>query len=111
MQKHAYGLSIGTVKNWLGTGKTASTLLESKSQSGTAQMKQALKKAGRFQPPGLDLGLFPKRTDARDKKAIDYRQEAFPPPTLRIVQPGGRQLKEAPLKPREGWVAETCHPG
>ncbi len=50
-------------------------------------MEQVLKKAGGAQPSGPGLDPFPKHTDAKEKKAVDYRQEAFPPPTLRIVQP------------------------
>ena len=68
----------------------ASTSQGSKCQStksGTARMEQVLKKAGGAQPSGPGLDPFPKHTDAKEKKAVDYRQEAFPPPTLRIVQP------------------------
>ncbi len=38
---------------------------------------------------------------------MDYRQEAFPAPTLRVAQPGGGHLREAPIEPHEEWVADT----
>ncbi len=91
-------------------GTMASASQGSKSQptkSGTAQMQQALKKAGSLENPRLGLGPITKHPDTMGKRAIDYRQEAFPAPTLRVVQPGGRDLKEAPLTPRERWVANT----
>ncbi len=38
---------------------------------------------------------------------MDYRQQAFPAPTLRVVQLGGGHLREAPAKPKKVWVANT----
>ncbi len=38
---------------------------------------------------------------------MDYRQEAFPAPALRVVQPGSGHLKEAPPKPKKVWAANT----
>ncbi len=69
-------------------------------------MEQALKKAGAAQPPGPGLGPFPKCTDAKEKRAVDYGQEAFPPPTLCVVQPGGGHLKAAPPQHRPERAAE-----
>ncbi len=92
------------------TGKTSSTPAGSKgstAKSGTEKVQQALKKAGGLDPPRPDLAPIAKRPDAKSKKAIDYQQEAFPAPTLRIVQPGGGHLREAPAKPRKAWVANT----
>ena len=92
------------------TGKTAPTPTGSKSQvakSGMDKVQQALKKAGGLEQPRPDLGPITKRPDDKGKRAIDYRQEAFPAPTLRVVQPGGRHLKEAPVKPQKVWVANT----
>ena len=92
------------------TGKTASTSSGVKDQtakSGTDKVQQALKKAGGLDPPRPDLALIAKRFDAKGKKAVDYRQEAFPAPTLRVVQPGGGHLGEAPTKPRKAWVANV----
>ncbi len=92
------------------TGKTASTSQGLKSQlakSGPTQVQQALKQAGGLETPRAGLGPITKHADATGKKAVDYRQEAFFSPTLRIVQPGGGHLKEAPVKPRKGWVANT----
>ncbi len=63
------------------TGKTTPAPQGSKSQpakSGTAQVQQALKKAGSLEAPRSGLGPFPKHADAMGKKAVDYRQEAFP---------------------------------
>ncbi len=68
-------------------------------------MQQALKKAGGLEQPQPDLGPITKCPDATGKRAVDYRQEAFPAPTLRVVQPGGGHLKAAPIKPQKGWVA------
>ncbi len=68
-------------------------------------MQQALKKAGGLENPRPCLGPITKRADAMGKKAVDYCQEAFPAPTLRVVQPGGGHLRKAPIKPRKGWVA------
>ena len=93
-----------------GTGKTASTPSESKDQtakSGAARVQQALKKAGGLEQPRPDLAPITKRSDARSKKAVDYWQEAFPAPTLRVFQPGGGHLREAPAKPWKAWVANT----
>ena len=70
-------------------------------------MQQALKRADGLEQPRLDLGPITKRPDAKGKRAVDYQQEAFPAPTLCVVQPGGRHLKEAPIKPRKVWVANT----
>ncbi len=84
------------------TGKTASTPPESKSQaakSSTDKVQQALKKAGGLEPPRPDLGAITKHTNAKDKRAVGYRQEAFPAPTLHVVQPGGGHLREAPPSP------------
>ncbi len=92
------------------TGKTASTPSGAKDQtakSSTDKVQQALKKAGGLEPPRSDLAPIAKHSDARSKKAVDYRQEAFPAPTLRVVQPGGGHLKEAPAKPRKAWVANV----
>ncbi len=88
----------------------ASTSQGSKSQpakSGTARVQQALKKAGGLENPRPGLGPITKRADATGKKAVDYQQEAFPALTFCAVQPGSEHLKESPLRPREGWVAET----
>ena len=92
------------------TGKTGPTPSGSKgptAKSGPEKVQQALKKAGGLEPPWSDLAPITKRPDARSKRAVDYRQEAFPAPTIRIVQPGGGHLKEAPAKPRKVWVANT----
>ncbi len=92
------------------TGKTASTSSGGKSQtakSGTDKVQQALKRAGGLEPSRSDLAPIAKRPDARSKKAVDYRQEAFPAPTLRVVQPGGGHLKAAPAKPKKAWVANV----
>ncbi len=92
------------------TGKTASTSSGAKSQtakSSTDKVQQALKKAGGLEPPRSDLAPIAKRSDARGKKAVDYRQEDFPAPTLRVVQPGGGHLKAAPAKPKKAWVANV----
>ncbi len=92
------------------TGKTASTSLGSKDQtakSGTDKVQQALKKAGGLDPLRPDLAPIAKRSDAKSKKAVDYRQEAFPALTLRVFQPGGEHLREAPAKPHKAWVANT----
>ncbi len=70
-------------------------------------MQQALKQAGGLKTPRAGLGPITKRADTTGKKAVDYWQEAFPAPTLRVVQPGGGHLKETPAKPRKGWVANT----
>ncbi len=97
---------MDTSSSW--TGKTASTSQGSKSQpakSGTTQVQQALKKAAGLENPWPGLGPITKRADAMGKKAVDYRQEAFPAPTLGIVQQVGGHLREAPVKPRKGWVA------
>ena len=92
------------------TGKTASTPSGTKGQtakSSTDKVQQALKKAGGLEPPWSDLAPIAKRSNAKGKKAVDYRQEAFPAPSLRVVQPGGGHLKEAPAKPRKAWVANV----
>ncbi len=92
------------------TGKTASAPLETKGQtakSSTDKVQQALKKAGGLEPPWAYLAPIAKRSDARGKKAVDYRQEPFPAPTLRVVQPGGGHLKAAPAKPKKAWVANV----
>ncbi len=92
------------------TGKTASTPSGANDQtakSSADKVQQALKKAGGLEPPRSDLAPIAKRSDARSKRAVDYRQEAFPAPTLRVVQPGGGHLKEAPAKPRKAWVANV----
>ncbi len=92
------------------TGKAAPMPTVSKSQlakSGTDKVQQALKKAGSLELPRPSIGPITKHADAKGKKAIDYRQEAFPAPTLRVVQPGGGHLREAPPKPRKAWAAKT----
>ncbi len=92
------------------TGKTTSTPPGSKSKvakSDADKAQQALKKAGSLETPRPGLGPITKRTDAKGKKVVDYRQEAFPAPALRIVQPGGGHLREAPTKPKKAWVANT----
>ncbi len=88
----------------------ASTPSGSKDQtakSGIEQVQQALKKAGGLEQPRPDLTPITKRSDAKGKRAVDYWQEAFPAPTLRVVQPVGRHLIEAPAKPRKAWAANT----
>ncbi len=92
------------------TGKTGPIPSGSKgptAKSGTEKVQQALKKAGGLEPPRSDLAPISRRSDAKGKKAVDYRQEAFPAPTLRVVQPGGGHLKEAPAKPRKAWVTNV----
>ncbi len=92
------------------TGKTTSTPSGTKDQpakSSADKVQQALKKAGGLEPPRSDIAPIAKRSDARSKRAMDYRQEAFAAPTLRVVQPGGGHLKEAPAKPRKAWVANV----
>ncbi len=92
------------------TGKTASTssgVKDRSAKSGTDKVQQALKKAGGLDPPRPGLAPISKHFDAKGKKAVDYQQEAFPAPTLRVVQPGGGHLKEAPTKPRKAWVANV----
>ncbi len=92
------------------TGITGPTTPGSKgptAKSGPEKVQQALKKAGGLEPPRANLAPVTKHPDTRSKKAMDYRQEAFPAPTLRVVQPGGGHLKEAPAKPRKAWVANT----
>ncbi len=81
------------------TGKMASTSSGAKdrtAKSSTDKVQQALKKAGGLEPPRSDLAPITKRSDAKGKKAVDYRQEAFPAPTLRVVQPGGGHLADSP---------------
>ncbi len=93
-----------------GTGKAAPMATVSKSQlakSGTDKVQQDLKKAGSLELPRQGIGPITKHADAKDRKAIDYRQEAFPAPTRRVVQPGGGHLREAHPKPRKAWAAET----
>ncbi len=90
------------------TGKTGPSPSGPKgptAKSGPEKVQQALKQAGGLAPPRLDLAPITKHFDARSKKAVDYRQEAFPAPTLRVVQPGGGHLKAAPAKPKKAWVA------
>ncbi len=92
------------------TGKKASTPSGAKSQtakSRTDKVQQVLKKAGGLEPPRSDLAPIAKHSDARGKKAVDYWQEAFPAPTLRVVQPGGGNMKAAPTKPKKAWVANV----
>ena len=92
------------------TGKKTSTSSGAKDRtanSGKDKVQQALKKAGSLEPPRPDLAPIGRRSDAKGKKAVDYRQKAFPAPTLRVVQPGGEHLKEAPAKPRIAWVANV----
>ncbi len=58
------------------TGKTASTPLGTKGQtakSSTDKVQQGLKKAGGLEPPWSDLAPITKRSDAKGKKAVDYR--------------------------------------
>ncbi len=96
-----------TSSSW--TGKMAPTPSGPKSQTAKSdpeKVQQALKKAGCLDPPRPDLAPITKRSDAKSKEAVDYQQEAFPP-TLRVVQPGGGHLREAPAKPRKAWVANT----
>ena len=92
------------------TGRTGSTPSGSKgptAKSGTDKVQQALKRAGGLAPPQPDLAPIAKSSDARSKRAVDYRQEAFPAPTLHVVQPGGGHLKQAPAKPRKAWIANV----
>ncbi len=97
-----------TSSGW--TGKTDSTRSGSKgptAKSGPEKVQQAVKKAGGLEPPWSDLVPITKRLDAKGKKAVDYRQEAFPAPTLHVIQPSGGHLREAPAKPRKAWVANV----
>ena len=89
------------------TGKTGSTPSGPKGPTAKSGTERVQQKAGGLAPPQPGLAPIAKRSDARSKRAVDYRQKAFPAPTLRVVQPSGGHLKAAPDKPRKAWVANV----
>ncbi len=97
------------------TGKTVSTSQGSKSQpakSGTAQVQHALKQAGGLHPPRAGLGPIDKLTSDAGKKAVDYRQEAFPAPTYCVTQPGRQTPERGTYQTPKGLVCRyRSHPG